>query len=68
MCIDETLSWTPHVEYVKTKVASKLGMLNRIRDCVPQSCLKTVCKLSYAILRLLLYCLGRSIQISQCYS
>ena len=53
---DETLSWTPHVEYVKTKVASKLGMLNRIRDCVPQSCLKTVCKLSYAILRLLLYC------------
>ena len=40
--IDETLSWTAHVEYVKTKVASKLGMLNRIRDCVPQSCLKTL--------------------------
>ena len=40
--IDETLSWTPHVEYVKTKGASKLGMLNRIRDCVPQSCLKTL--------------------------
>ena len=25
--IDETLSCTPQVEYVKTKVASKLGML-----------------------------------------
>ena len=29
--IDESLSWGPHVEYVKKTVYSKLGMLNRIR-------------------------------------
>ena len=28
--IDESLSWGPHVEYVKKTVSSKLGMLNRI--------------------------------------
>ena len=34
--IDESLSWGPHVEYVKKTVSSNLGMLNRIRKCVPQ--------------------------------
>ena len=37
--IDESLSWGPHVEYVKKTVSSKLGMLNRIRNYVPQSSL-----------------------------
>ena len=35
--IDGSLSWGPHVEYVKKTVSSNLGMLNRIRNCVPQS-------------------------------
>ena len=37
--IDESLSWGPHVEYVKKTVSSKLGMLNRIRNYVPHSSL-----------------------------
>ena len=32
---DESLSWGLHVEYVKKTVSSNLGMLNRIRNCVP---------------------------------
>ena len=38
--IDETFSWGPHVEYVRTTVSSKLGMLTRIRDYVTQSSLQ----------------------------
>ena len=40
--IDESLSWGPHVEYVKKTVSSNLGMLTRIRkdrNYVPQSSL-----------------------------
>ena len=40
--IDESLSWGPHVEYVKKTVSSNLGMLNRIRNCVPQSSLHSL--------------------------
>ena len=40
--IDESLSWGPHVEYVKKTVSSKLGMLNRIRNYVPQSSLHSL--------------------------
>ena len=40
--IDDTLSWGPHVEYVRKAVSSKLGMLNRIRDCVTQNSLLTL--------------------------
>ena len=40
--IDERLSWGPHVEYVKKTVSSNLGMLNRIRNCVPQSSLHSL--------------------------
>ena len=35
--IDGSLSWGPHVEYVKKTLSSNLGMLNTIRNCVPQS-------------------------------
>ena len=34
--IDDSLNWGPRVEYVKRTVSSKLGMLNRIRNYVPQ--------------------------------
>ena len=37
--VDECVSWGPHVEYVKKTVSSNLGMLNRIRNHVPQSSL-----------------------------
>ena len=40
--IDDSLSWGPHVEYVKKTVSSNLGMLNRIRNCVPQSSLHSL--------------------------
>ena len=40
--IDKSLSWGPHVEYVKKTVSSNLGMLNRIRNCVPQSSLHSL--------------------------
>ena len=40
--IDESLSWGPHVEYLKKTVSSNLGMLNRIRNCVPQSSLHSL--------------------------
>ena len=40
--IDESLSWGPHVEYVKKTVSCKMGMLKRIRDYVPQSSLKSL--------------------------
>ena len=40
--IDESLSWGPHVEYVKKTVSSNLGMLNRIRNCVPQRSLHSL--------------------------
>ena len=40
--IDESLSWGPHVEYVKKTASSNLGMLNRIRNCVPQSSLHSL--------------------------
>ena len=40
--IDESLSCGPHVEYVKKTVSSNLGMLNRIRNCVPQSSLHSL--------------------------
>ena len=40
--IAESLSWGPHVEYVKKTVYSNLGMLNRIRNCVPQSSLHSL--------------------------
>ena len=41
--IDESLSWGPHVEYVKKTVSSNLGMLNIIRNYVPQSSLHSLC-------------------------
>lgn len=34
--IDETLSWGPQGEYVKKPISSKLGMLNRNRDYIPE--------------------------------
>ena len=40
--IDDSLSWGPHVEYVKKTVSSNLGMLNRIRNYVPQSSLHSL--------------------------
>ena len=40
--IDESLSWGPHVEYENKTVSSNLGMLNRIRNCVPQSSLHSL--------------------------
>ncbi len=40
--IDEALSWGPHVEYVRKHVVSKIGILSRIRDCVPQHSLHTL--------------------------
>ena len=40
--IDESLSWGPHVEYVEKTVSSNLGMLNRIRNYVPQSSLHSL--------------------------
>ena len=40
--IDDSLSWGPHVEYVKKTVSSNLGMLNRIRNCVPQRSLHSL--------------------------
>ena len=40
--IDESLSWGPHVEYLKKTVSSNLGMLNIIRNCVPQSSLHSL--------------------------
>ena len=39
--IDESLSWGPHVEYVKKTVSSNMGMLTRICNYVPQSSLQT---------------------------
>ena len=39
---DESLSWGSHVEYLKKTVSSKLGMLNRIRNYVPQSSLHSL--------------------------
>ena len=35
--IYENLSWGIHVQYGKKTVSSSMGMLNRIRNCVPQS-------------------------------
>ena len=32
--LDETLSWKDHVEYVSSKVSSRLGLLSRIRACL----------------------------------
>ena len=40
--IDESLSWGPHVEYVKKTVSSNLGMLNRIRNYVHQRSLHSL--------------------------
>jgi len=31
--LDKTLSWKENVEYVSTKVTSRLGLLSRIRAC-----------------------------------
>ena len=39
---DESLSWGPHVEYVKKTVSSNLGMLNGICNCVPKSSLHSL--------------------------
>ena len=29
--IDESFTWSPHIDYIKKKVSSKLAMLSRIR-------------------------------------
>ena len=40
--IDEKLSWTPHIEYLTNKLKSSVGIINRIRDCIPTTLHKTI--------------------------
>ena len=40
--LDETLSWKDHVEYVSSKVSSRLGLLSRIRACLTLEASKPV--------------------------
>ena len=40
--LDETLSWRDHVEYVSSKVSSRLGLLSRIRACLALEASKQV--------------------------
>ena len=40
--LDETLSWKDHVEYVSSKVSSRLGLLSRIRACLTLEASKQV--------------------------
>ena len=58
--IEETLSWSKHLEHIHKKVGPLLGLLKRIRNYVDQDTLVNICKaliqphLEYAWL----YCLG----------
>ena len=40
--LDETLSWKDHVEYVSSKVSSRLGLPSRIRACLTMEASKQV--------------------------
>ena len=40
--LDETLSWRDHVEYMSSKVCSRLGLLTRIRSCLRMQASKKV--------------------------
>ena len=40
--LDETLSWKDNVEYVSSKVSSRLGLLTRIRSCLTLEASKKV--------------------------
>ena len=53
--IDEKLTWLPHVNYLENKLKSSIGIINRIRDCIPLSMHKSIyhtlfeCHLSYGL-------------------
>ena len=40
--IDEKLSWAPHIEYLTNKLKSCVGLINKIRDCIPSSMHKSL--------------------------
>ena len=40
--IDEKLNWAPHIEYLTNKLKSCVGIINRIRDCVPSTMHKSI--------------------------
>ena len=40
--IDENLSWLPHVNYLENKLKSCIGIINRIRDCIPPTLHKSI--------------------------
>ena len=40
--IDEKLTWLPHVNYLTNKLKSCIGIINRIRDCIPSSMHKSI--------------------------
>lgn len=42
--IDDSLTWSLHVDHIKNKVSSKLAMLSRIRHSIPKSSLHTLVK------------------------
>ena len=40
--LDESLSWTNHVNYTATKISKTNGMLNRLKHILPQHILTTI--------------------------
>ena len=40
--IDENLTWLPHVKYLENKLMSCIGIINRIRDCIPPTMYKSI--------------------------
>ena len=35
--IDDKLSWNPQIQYLKRKLSSSIGIMNRIKDYIPIS-------------------------------
>ena len=40
--LDEDLSWTTHTNYTATKISKTIGILNRLRNTLPENILKTI--------------------------
>ena len=40
--LDEKLSWIPHIAYLANKLKTCIGIINRIRDCIPSSMHKSI--------------------------
>ena len=39
LVIDDKLSWKEHIGYISTKIRQNIGIMKRIKDCIPRDSL-----------------------------